>query len=813
MGVKFFMNEKYIAHFDEQNKDRIQTVSSHNRGVAFLAENNCPLDYLRSIAWLTGIFHDCGKYHDEFDQYIHEAMEEKAFVRRKVTHSTAGGLLADGLLKNKFLSEFIQYSIYSHHGVNDCFCLDSGESLIKRRKSNMTMLSVVSERFYQYIEKEKILNYIEQAEQDFQKIQLELLNFIKFEGRKNSYGNVHFFLGLYERILLSLLIDSDRFDTNAFAENKPIQFESTGIEIEDVWEESILNLESKLSKFEGAKVLDQCRSQISDQCRRTAERSQFLYRLTVPTGAGKTLSSLRFALYHAKKFGREHIIYVAPYNSILEQNAETIRDAVGNQQTVLEHHSNVIIDSEDTEKQKKYQTLTERWDSPIIVTTAVQLLNTLFSSKTESVRRMYRLCNSVIIFDEIQALPVRITELFNLAVNFLTTFCNTTIVLCSATQPLFDQLPSNRLLPVKNMVETIDDYKEAFKRTVIIDKTEEDIEKGWDIEKLGDFVTDLLLEKGKVLVIVNTKKTAQDLYDLFSNKYEEDKCYLFHLSTNMCPQNRKETLDFLKVQLTNEKNTRPILCISTQVIEAGVDISFPCVVRSLAGLDNIIQAAGRCNRNGEIDIGQVYIVQMSEEAERISKQLRDIKIAQDTMRKVLYQYRRNPATLNYSLESKQALELYYKLFMSRRFDEMQYLVSIKGKKDTSLIELLSSNCSIWQSFHKEQRLHLKQAFKTAGDQFEVIENQGKINVIVEYDETAKKLIDYLQDETRLLSEKKQDLRNLQPYIVGISKQMIAELGKAISPTCDNRFFVLSENYYSKKTGVSTFPVGMDTLMI
>ena len=227
---------------------------------------------------------------------------------------------------------------------------------------------------------------------------------------------------------------------------------------------------------------------------------------------------------------------MAPYNSVLEQNASEIREAIGKPDIVLEHHCNVV--QENDEDEERYRQLSESWDCPVIVTTAVQLLNSLYSSSKMSLRRMHVLCNSVIIFDEVQAFPVKCTELFNLAVNFLTSFCSTTVVLCSATQPSLAKIPQNRVLESKEMIENPPIYVQAFKRTNIIDKTQLK-SGGLEVEDLLDFVEELIPKQNKILIIVNTKPCAKEVFNGLKERYGgQQHHYLFHLSANMCPVNR-----------------------------------------------------------------------------------------------------------------------------------------------------------------------------------------------------------------------------------------------------------------------------------
>lgn len=250
------------------------------------------------------------------------------------------------------------------------------------------------------------------------------------EDSEYRYGHSDFYLGMFVRILMSLQIDSDWSDSAAFSNHQALPERMSEDDTMEVWRTALLNFDKHMENLAASgddSPLNVQRNAISELCYQASAQSHRRYRLTVPTGAGKTLSSLRFALNHALKYKKRHIIYVAPFNSILAQNSVEFERAVGNPDYVLEHHSDIIFETE--EEQATYQKLTENWDSPIIATTAVQLLNTLFSGKKSSIRRMYNLCDSVIIFDEIQAIPVQCAELFNLAVNFLSEFAGTTVVL------------------------------------------------------------------------------------------------------------------------------------------------------------------------------------------------------------------------------------------------------------------------------------------------------------------------------------------------------------------------------------------------
>jgi len=543
------------------------------------------------------------------------------------------------------------------------------------------------------------------------------------------YGNPDFFRGMYERVLISLLIDSDRRNTEDFMSSIVTEHPPADEELQKLWEKCQENVEKKISEFQDKSGINLYRSEISEACRRAAKIRCNLYRLTVTTGAGKTLSSLRYAVAHAKTFHKKRIIYVAPFHSILEQNADEIKDALGMSEIVLEHHCNIVMETD--EEQERYDRLTEDWSSPVIVTTAVQFLNTLFSDKTGSVRRMHSLCDSVIIMDEVQALPIHVLEMFNLAVNFLTEFAGATMVFCTATQPLLEAIPKNRLRPAGIMIERSEDYRKKLRRTEIIDCTKQ-VPGGMSIAEAVGFILEKAREHKKVLFVANTKACARRIFQQLRETCEND-ANISHLSTSMCPKHRSKTLTMVKKSLDAPDDDKIQICISTQLIEAGVNISFRCVIRSLAGLDSIIQTAGRCNRDKQEALGLVYIIEMNAEAENLSR-LREIRFAKDAMRSVLEQFAQHPETLDNQLDSAKAIkmyfEYYFKIHISSSGDPMSYPVSVHGNP-SSLVNMLSNNCD-FVSTKKPQ--WLKQAFKTAGEEFEAIAENGKISVVVPYDE-------------------------------------------------------------------------------
>ena len=800
------LSERDLAHVDYETQ-RCQNMKTHAGNVALFAGEACAISELRPLIELTGLLHDAGKLgaenQDDFENILKLGNEVH---KRGLDHSTAGGILAQELIKAWPVSEFISTLIYFHHGLGDCINLENGRSLRELRQEKEIEYGLIKEKFFEIYDKKLLEKYCSAAIVSYKSIYEKVKSFIKkCDLSQQKYGNGYFFMGMYLRVVLSLLIDADWTDTACFFQDILLSKRISAERTQEIWKECIDNFAQYLEKevrnnSDNGNLLNSFRQEISDSCREASEKDQKLYRLTVPTGAGKTLSSLRFALYHARKTKKQHIIYIAPFNSILEQNAEEIRKAVGNSSVVLEHHCNVVCEDREEEK---YRSLTETWDVPIIVTTAVQILNTLFSDQKSCIRRMHTLCNSIIIFDEVQAIPVKCMELFNLAVNFLTQFCGTTVVLCSATQPTLAPIKENNICECIEMAGRPEKYANAFKRTDIKDATEL-YPGGMEIEDLSEFVKEKTEQYQSTLVILNTTacamNTFQQLKAICPQEYE-----LFHLSNNMCPQHKLDTLKSIK-QILN-KQSKKIICVSTQVVEAGVNFSFGCVVRSKAGLDNIIQAAGRCNRHKELGrMGTVFIVQMSEKAEKLSY-LQEIRNAQAALQKVLEDYKNNSLKFRDTLDSEEAIKAYYLNYYSQlRTNETKFPID---KQTTTIIELLGENKVGQLQYIRRNgekiKTKLPQAFLTAGQAFEVISNDYKVSVVVPYNDEARELLDKLSQDYLEIEEQKKILKKLQRYTVGISEKRKEKLGNAIYEICNGEILVLCDGYYDKEVGVVDEP--------
>ena len=512
----------------------------------------------------------------------------------------------------------------------------------------------------------------------------------KFEGDKDVQ------VGLLLRLLFSCLIDADRTNTADFEEPAAAVYRQD--HSYETWETLLERLDRNLSQMNSDGTVNGIRRQISDDCFRAAGRSGGIYTLTVPTGGGKTLSALRFALEHARRHALDRIIFVSPYISIVDQNAAVARSilepaGVPYASVVLEHHSNVQDYPNDEVGRPdlwRRRVLAENWDAPVVFTTSVQVLEALFGSGTRAVRRLHALARAVIVFDEVQTLPIKMVHLFNNAINLLAFHCRSTVVLCTATQPLLETVCKTkgaaRLANPPGLVSNPQRLFEQLKRYEVFDHT--DRPEGWQIHSVAELALTEAQKYGSCLAIMNTKKDTRELFQSLREQAGAN-ALVVHLSTGMCPAHRVEKLEQLCAKLPNATGDRPVICVSTQLIEAGVDIDSACVIRDLAGLDSITQAAGRCNRHGaRSSSGRVHIVELPEPP----AQLDEIRQGRTVTRELLGQWRRvNPGRL-FPLDDPQQMTEYYNRTFYRRRDEMSFSVGPAGiGRSTSLRELLGAN--------------------------------------------------------------------------------------------------------------------------
>ncbi|MDR2866238.1 MAG: CRISPR-associated helicase Cas3' [Methanomassiliicoccaceae archaeon] len=737
------MIEGGIAHMAEGS---LQTVYDHLKGTAALSSDIGSKIGMAKTCEALGLTHDLGKLSSSFYKKILYGDREST-----VDHSTFGAqFVKDTMTKNTDMDclaeEAVSLVSMSHHsGLIDMITLDGkdeyGRRIDNRKRSNYDdIITRIEPNF-----RENLINILNSGI-----LQSEFENIIKIFPQEDCFN-----FGLLLRYLLSCLVDADRLNTEEFC-SKDDYNKRCGYKYVD-WSELVNKLDEYISSKCPTSRLDDVRNHISKQCKVSAERGNGIYSLNLPTGSGKTLASLRFALNHALINKMERIVYVVPYTSIIDQNANDIKDIFRElRDLVLEHHSNMAVDDRD-ENRSSLRFTVDNWDSQIIFTTMVQFLNTFFSGGTSTVRRMHNLTRSVIIFDEIQALPIKCINLFNCAVNFITRVCGATAVVCTATQPPLDEVKKQLFLDRTPLVELSPEMEEVFKRVIVKNMHKKD---GWNAEQIAELITEKRDEGKSVLFIANTKRGARNVFSLLGG----DK---FHLSTNMCPAHRKNVIDAVRKDLKDNKNT---LCVSTQLIEAGVDMDFNVVIRAMAGLDSIAQSAGRCNRNGKMsEPGEVLIVNFIDERVQM---LEDITKGRRAAESALQRNFSDPI-------GKEAMRWYYSSLFENRKHEMDYPF-----ESTTLINILSTNKQAVREYGRIEgrapTYMIRQSFKTANDKFSVIDS-NKIGVITEYGE-GRKISEELEKmisghTSRKNPEVRNMLREAQKYSVEVFENQLSELVK------------------------------------
>jgi len=577
----------YYAHTLPGNPDRSkwETLEEHERAVA-----NLSAGFLHRIdsgltAWgnLIGQWHDIGKYSDEFQRYLTSAGSSDtpyldvhgSEISGKVDHSTAGAQLAKS--KTSPLGKLIAYALAGHHAGLPDWDVATGRSGLKQRLGK------------------KIPCWRTRETQRLEVLELPKTFPIRPPDERETFSKqriASFRVAFLTRMIFSALVDADFLATEAFmspeqSSNRPGDSASMA-DLSGAIDAELQRLRSTAK----ASPVNQIRDEVSKACVNAAELNPGLFSLNVPTGGGKTLASLQFALRHAVHHGLDGVIVGIPFTSIIEQNAKVYRGAFASlgKGVVLEHHSSTDPEQETTQTRLQ----SENWDAPLVVTTNNQLFESLFACRTSRCRKLHRIARRVIILDEVQSLPVELLTPTLLAVRELVESFGCTVVLCTATQPAFHwQVDfSIGLHDIRDIIPESAKLHNRLRRTTV--------------HSIGALNDEELVARvnaeSQALCIVNTRPHASKLFEQLDLSDAN-----FHLSTRMCAAHRLDVLDNqIRPRL---KKTLPCRVISTQLIEAGVDVDFPVVYRDVCGIDSLAQAAGRCNREGRADQGDVYYFQ------------------------------------------------------------------------------------------------------------------------------------------------------------------------------------------------------------
>jgi len=706
---------EYLAHIDG---DRAQSIKDHLQGTADLAEEFAAKFGKADWGYCCGMLHDIGKYSAEFQKKIKENLDIR------VDHSTAGAKVCENLDGCYWL---LTYCIAGHHaGLPD----------LGREGLPSSLLGRLKKRLCDYSAYEK---------------EIEIPQITTPPIAMNPEKDPNFALSVFIRMLYSCLVDADFLDTEQFMNNGTVQRDSG--ESMDVLLEKLQNYTVKWLINRNDTTIDGRRSEILRNCLEMGKSSKGLFQLTVPTGGGKTVASLAFALQHAVENHMDRVIYVIPYTSIIEQNAQVFREILSSE-NVLENHSNV--DYESSEEFKPMQLAAENWDKPVVVTTNVQFFESLYANKSSKCRKLHNIVNSVIIFDEAQMLPPNYLKPCMAMIEELLQQYGTSIVLCTATQPALQQF-----LPEKYVARELCPRREEqfrfFERV-----TYQNIDTVTEEE-----MAEKLQQEWHALCIVNTRKRAQRLYEQLQGEG------VYHLSTTMYPAHRKRVLAEIRERLDDKKGKKCIV-ISTSLVEAGVDLDFTSVYRELAGVDSIIQAAGRCNRNGERGKEESIVrIFQWEDKEQMSEQRHQI----DTTQKLL----------------------------------------ARGKDITALESITEY---FWELYHiKGESLDVKKIlekfdggdyqFATVAKDFKLIE-ENSVTVYIDQEPEAKALL----QEIRQQGLTKSRMRKAGQYCVSIRKKgeyekrkMLFEemrdagMVEAVDPGAQDFYVLTQEEQYREETGL------------
>ena len=547
----------------------IQSNDEHQRGVAEKAEAFAAEFGMGEWGRVLGLLHDKGKEQQGFQQYIRkESGYEPDIKAAKTPHADVGAILAKQLFPQGF--PLLSNAIAGHHrGLYD---FDELRAQIGKELPSDIKPTRIDVKLG--VPQKSI-----QIKTDFHHLQ---------------------------RMLFSCLVDADRLDTEAFTTPEQARLRENNATIVQLYEKLQAHLKDLNTTSEDTEV-NKIRRYVQQQCIEKSYGSIGFYSLTVPTGGGKTLASVLWALGHAVKNDLYRIIIAIPYTSIIVQTAATLK-AIFGEENVLEHHSNVNEeDISDDELIKKYQLATENWDYPIVVTTNVQLFESLFSNLPSACRKLHNIAKSVLILDEVQTLPLQILRPIVDTFKTLNRVFDTSVLFTTASQPTLEGVieginPMTRFEALPKIRDIIPNSAQLHQK---LRRVELDIN---NTPQSYDEVAEKLIRHPQVLCIVNTRRDARELY----NRLPKDEGVCLHLSRMMCPEHVRQTIHLLKGLLSDNHNTI-IRVVATQLIEAGVDIDFPVVYRQEAGLDSILQAAGRCNREGRYKICTTYVFSLQKE--------------------------------------------------------------------------------------------------------------------------------------------------------------------------------------------------------
>lgn len=712
-----------LAHVQETGcrRFRVHRLDEHLRSVERRAGAFADKFGAKGFGQLAGRWHDLGKFQPAFQSYIRRdsGFDPKAHLEGsapgRVDHSSAGALHAVAQLggngdRGEAVGRLLAYVIAGHHaGLPDWSQLDGGTGSLEARlraRADLLLATTAAPSALPFLAGETP------------------------QGGPRSRKS----LSLWIRVLFSALVDADFLDTEAFMDSERAGSRSGWKDLRDI--------EEDFGRFMETRVRDdtevnRIRGEILAWCREAAVRRPGLFSLTVPTGGGKTLSSMAFALRHALRHQKVRIVYVIPYTSILEQTVDVFREALGEEEpwtVVLEHHSNLDPDKETP----RGRLAAENWDAPIVVTTSVQFFESLFAARTSRTRKLHNLVDSVVVLDEVQLINADFLHPILDVLQFLVDEFGVTVLMMTATRPSWSDVDAGdgHLRGVREIVPDPDSLHERLRRVRVC------IPRGLDETEEWDGVAERMLAEPSALCVVNRR---QDARELFLRVRSEDPAAV-HLSALMCGAHRSAVVRDIKERLERGEGVR---VVSTQLVEAGVDLDFPVVLRAMAGLDSIAQAAGRCNREGRSDRGQVYVfVPPTSPPPGILRQARDVAR---------------------TLFAEDNLDPLAPRSFVRFFRELYWLRGDRLDKE-GIRRLLD---------HDGRSVELEYAFRTAASRFRLIDDRDRVGIVVRWpapDGDPK--VDSALRDLKHTGERRDIFRRLQRAVVGVGLRHLLPLEEA-----------------------------------
>ena len=737
------MNSKYIAHTREDS-DITQSVYDHSVNVAKLCKQFA-IDPFKDYAFIMGLLHDIGKYQDSFQERI------RGNKGLHVDHSTCGAIAAENKIQNPALSYIMEYCISGHHsglpnGGTTADRADSG-TLSGRKQKEFNDYSAYKSELGEIISDTKIND-------------IALASFLSddcdnLKDATETPKNIINKYAFITRLLASCLIDADSLDTADFC-NGP-----TPKSLDANFKACLDKLNKKVSSFKCETDLQKTRINLQNQVYDKLNSNAEIYLMNMPTGSGKTICSMKFALLKAIKEQKKRIIYVIPYNSIIDQTVSVFEDIFGDSAEILRHQSSFVYDDDTDENPNNYASkaklAVENWDAKIIITTAVQFFESIYSNKRSKLRKVHNMTDSILIFDEAHSMPINYLQPCLQAISYLTRYCNSTAILLTATMPDFHELINRYCLPNSKIIDLIDERKDfaAFKKC--------------DYEYLGEYDSEKVISHGNSfasrLIIVNHKNTARELYNLCTGKK-------YHLSTYMTGIDRVRVINEVKCELKALYSKYPdlqdvpeeekITLVSTSLIEAGVDLDFEVVYRELNGVESILQAGGRCNREGKRKNAKVFIFKLKGSNGSINATIANARIDEFG-----------------DISCPESIQEYYR--------------QLYDFKANNIVANTISNTMGNISFQSIFSI----PFKDYSENFNII-SDSSTSIVVPIDKICKSLQNNAEKYGII------DYRKLQVYTCSVCKNEVDNLRQqgVIEDYGTEVFFLTNMSYYDKDTGIN-----------